>query len=69
MRDNLVDRFTKVTQPEEIADRVVQAIRKNRPRVLVARGARVIDTMQRASPIVGSRIVARVWKHMQKRGA
>jgi NAD(P)-dependent dehydrogenase (short-subunit alcohol dehydrogenase family) len=69
MRDNLVDRFTKVTQPEEIADRVVQAIRKNRPRVLVARGARVIDTMQRASPIVGSRIVARVWKYMQKQGA
>jgi NAD(P)-dependent dehydrogenase (short-subunit alcohol dehydrogenase family) len=69
MRDNLVDRFTKQAQPEEIADRVVEAIRKNRPRVLAARGARVIDTMQRASPAVGSRIVARVWKYMQARGA
>ena len=69
MRDNLVNRFSKETQPDEIADRVVLAIRKNHPRVLVARGARVIDTMQRASPAVGSRVVARIWKYMQARGA
>jgi NAD(P)-dependent dehydrogenase (short-subunit alcohol dehydrogenase family) len=69
MRDNLVNRFSKQTQPDEIADRVVQAIRKNDPRVLVARGARVIDTMQRASPSVGSRVVAGIWKYMQARGA
>ena len=69
MKGDLVNRFAKQTPPEEVADRVVQAIRKNRPRVLVAQGARVIDTMQRASPIVGSRVVARIWKYMQSRGA
>ena len=68
VKSGLIDRFARQMQPpEEIADRIVAAIRKNRPRVLVARGARAIDTIQRASPVLGSKIVARVWKRMQSR--
>ena len=66
MKPGLVERFARKMQPPEmIADRIVLAIRKNQPRVLVARGARAIDTLQRASPILGSRVVARVWKRMR----
>ncbi|HEX3595910.1 MAG TPA: SDR family NAD(P)-dependent oxidoreductase [Polyangiaceae bacterium] len=70
MKAGLVARFARKMQPPElIADRIVRAIRKNQPRVLVARGARAIDTMQRASPAIGSRVVAEVWKRMQARRA
>ena len=69
MKGGLIDRFSREMQPPElIADEILAAIRKNRPRVLVARGARAIDTLQRASPILGSHVVARVWKRMQARG-
>jgi NAD(P)-dependent dehydrogenase (short-subunit alcohol dehydrogenase family) len=68
MKAGLVERFARKMQPPElIAERILLAVQKNQPRVLVARGARVIDTMQRASPVLGSRIVARVWKRMQAR--
>jgi NAD(P)-dependent dehydrogenase (short-subunit alcohol dehydrogenase family) len=67
VKPGLVDRFARQMHPPEvIAEQIVRAIRKNRPRVLVARGARAIDTLQRASPALGSSIVARVWKRMSR---
>ena len=68
MKRGLVDRFaSKMQPPELIADRVLVAIRKNEPRVLVARGARAIDALQRASPALGSRVATHVWKRMRRR--
>jgi short-subunit dehydrogenase len=67
MKRGLVDRFTRQMQPPElIADRILQAIQKNEPRVLVARGARAIDTLQRVAPTLGPRIAAQVWKRLQR---
>ncbi|HVW30512.1 MAG TPA: SDR family oxidoreductase [Polyangiaceae bacterium] len=69
MKRGLIDRFARGMQPPEvIADRIVTAIRRNESRVLVARGARAIDVLQRASPVIGGRVAARVWKAVRDRG-
>ncbi|HVU01642.1 MAG TPA: SDR family NAD(P)-dependent oxidoreductase [Polyangiaceae bacterium] len=66
MKSGLLDQFTKHLPPEKAAERILEAIRKNRPRVLVAKGSGAIDALQRLSPVLGSKITVRVWKRMQR---
>jgi len=66
MRKGLVADFaTKMLPAPAAADLIVEAIRKDRPRVLIARGAGLIDAVQRLSPVLGSRLTYRVWKKMR----
>jgi NAD(P)-dependent dehydrogenase (short-subunit alcohol dehydrogenase family) len=65
-RELSTDFATKMLPPEKAAAKIVDAIRKNRSRVLVAKGSGWIDLFQRLSPALTSGIVPRVW-HRQRR--
>jgi hypothetical protein len=70
MRDRLVADFaTKMLPPDEAAELVVDAIVKNRQRVLIARGSRIIDTIQRLSPELGTFLAARVHSRIKSERA
>ncbi len=51
-RDQVAEEFERLaaTMPDRCADRIIEAIRDNAPRVLVGLDARLIDTMQRLLP-------------------
>jgi NAD(P)-dependent dehydrogenase (short-subunit alcohol dehydrogenase family) len=67
MRTDLVADFaTKMLPPERAADQIITAIRKNRSRILIARGSGIIDGLQRLSPALAGWLAARVWGRMQK---
>jgi len=63
------DFATKMLPPEKAAEQIVDGIRKNRARVLIARGSGAIDFIQRLSPTLGSFIVPRVWRRMRAQQA
>lgn len=65
MKPGLVADFaSKMLPPAKAADQIIGAVRKNKPRVLIARGSTLIDAMQRISPVLGSKITARTWKRL-----
>jgi short-subunit dehydrogenase len=67
MRADLVSDFaTKMLPADKAADKIIGAIEKNRPRLLIARGAAVIDAVQRVSPSLGARLTVRIWRKMQE---
>jgi NAD(P)-dependent dehydrogenase (short-subunit alcohol dehydrogenase family) len=66
VRENLVADFaTKMLPADRAAQKIIDAMKKNRPRVLIARGAAIFDAVQRLSPSLGARLTARTWKKMQ----
>jgi NAD(P)-dependent dehydrogenase (short-subunit alcohol dehydrogenase family) len=69
IRASLVSDFaTKMLPADQAAKKIVLAIKRNRPRVLIARSASIFDAVQRVSPSLGARLTARIWKGMQEKG-
>lgn len=46
--------------PDAVAERIVDAIRRDRKRLLVARGAGLIDLLRRIAPVRGNRLITRI---------
>ena len=61
-QDDLDRRFTKsaMTTPEQAAARIVEAVEARRSRLLIGADARVIDALQRLSPVGHWRLLARL---------
>jgi short-subunit dehydrogenase len=67
MQADLVSDFaTKMLPADKAAEKIIRGIKKNSPRVLIARGSSLIDAVQRLSPSLGARLTVRVWKKMQE---
>jgi NAD(P)-dependent dehydrogenase (short-subunit alcohol dehydrogenase family) len=67
MKAGLVSDFAnKMLPPDQAAKKILEAIERDRPRVLIARGAGLIDAVQRISPVLGSKLTVRVWKKMHE---
>ena len=54
--------FEKMLPPERAAKLIVQAVRKNAPRLLITREAHLIDAAKRLFPAFASEMVGRRWK-------
>jgi short-subunit dehydrogenase len=67
-KKGLVQQFqARAMPPAKAAERIVEAVKKNRSRIVIAPEAYALDFAQRLSPRLGGYLTAGVWKRMQDR--
>jgi NAD(P)-dependent dehydrogenase (short-subunit alcohol dehydrogenase family) len=59
-----VTAFERMLPPERAARRIVAAVRRNSPRLLITREAYLIDVAKRVMPVVSVEVVRRSWKRL-----
>lgn len=63
LRERTVRAFEHMLPPEKAAHRIVRAIKKNRPRVLITREAHLIDAFQRVAPTLSGELLGQRLRH------